>query len=243
MIVSLVKVRANAKFSAYVGFSTALPAFFSQSMRVYRWRYGGFLNFGPSKTGIMFVQPNSSRWTLLLTLLVAGMLYRMLVLIPNVAPVSALALLGAAYSPRKSYYILALLAAYWGADLYINNVVYAQWFPTFTWFHESSSWVYGSMLMIFLLGQLTLKKIRATTLLLNSVGATLLFFLITNFGSWATSGLYPQNAAGLLAAYVAGLPFLGYTLLGDLVFVFGLFGVYSMWYKTSAKAVYEKTNS
>lgn len=191
----------------------------------------------------MFVQPNSSRWTPLITLLVAGMLYRMLVLLPNVAPVSALALLGAAYSPRKSYYILALLVAYWGADLYINNVVYGQWFPTFTWFHESSSWVYGAMLMIFLLGQLTLKKIRATSLFVNSVGATLLFFLVTNFGSWATSGLYPQNASGLLAAYVAGLPFLGYTLLGDLFFVFTLFGIYSWWYKTTTNPVYQKNNS
>ncbi|MCP2265883.1 DUF6580 family putative transport protein [Promicromonospora thailandica] len=51
------------------------------------------------------------------------------------------------------------------------------------------------------------------------LGGSLWFFLWTNFGVWLMDGLYPQTADGLLASYVAGLPFLRTMLLGNLVLV------------------------
>ncbi|MFI6423510.1 DUF6580 family putative transport protein [Promicromonospora sp. NPDC050880] len=51
------------------------------------------------------------------------------------------------------------------------------------------------------------------------VGGSLWFFAWTNFGVWLMDGLYPQTLDGLLASYVAGLPFLRTMLLGNLVLV------------------------
>jgi len=76
--------------------------------------------------------------------------------------------------------------------------------------------------------------------LLNVVGAslssTVIFFLITNFGAWLGSPLYPQNFAGLMESYAAGLAFfndgsLGISffmnsLLGDLFYSGLFFGVF-----------------
>ena len=53
-----------------------------------------------------------------------------------------------------------------------------------------------------------------------------LFFLISNFGVWL-EGFYPQTFAGLIECYVAGLPFLGYSLLGDSFYSIILFGGYA----------------
>lgn len=51
------------------------------------------------------------------------------------------------------------------------------------------------------------------------VGGSLWFFAWTNFGVWLMDGLYPQTLDGLLASYVAGVPFLRTMLLGNLVLV------------------------
>lgn len=55
------------------------------------------------------------------------------------------------------------------------------------------------------------------------------FFLLTNFGVWLFGGghLYPQTPAGLAACYVAALPFFGWTVLGDLGYSGVLFGIHA----------------
>ena len=50
------------------------------------------------------------------------------------------------------------------------------------------------------------------------VGGATLFFLVSNFADWLSSGMYPLNLAGLLACYGAGVPFFINTLLSTLLF-------------------------
>ncbi|MFT4973813.1 MAG: hypothetical protein ACI9JY_003024, partial [Saprospiraceae bacterium] len=60
-------------------------------------------------------------------------------------------------------------------------------------------------------------------------------FLITNFGSWMSSGMYPKTGSGLMACYAAGIPFFWNTLAGDLFYVAVLFGVYEFIKSYSSK--------
>jgi hypothetical protein len=53
------------------------------------------------------------------------------------------------------------------------------------------------------------------------------FYLITNFGAWIADPMYAHTAAGLAACYVAGIPFLGLTALGDLTYTGVLFGLHA----------------
>jgi hypothetical protein len=89
-------------------------------------------------------------------------------------------------------------------------------------------WVYGSFLGYVLLGLL----LRGSRSFWRIAGVTFLgslqFFLITNYGVWANSlglaePLYPHTIGGLIACYTAGLPFFGYTLIGDLGFTAAVF--------------------
>ena len=56
------------------------------------------------------------------------------------------------------------------------------------------------------------------------IGYSLLFFAVSNFAVWAFGGMYPPTFAGLIACYVAALPFLPQTVAGDLVWTAILFG-------------------
>lgn len=60
----------------------------------------------------------------------------------------------------------------------------------------------------------------------GSLIASTLFFLVSNLGVWA-SGWYPATAEGLIACFVAAIPFYSYTLAGDLFFCGMMFGTYA----------------
>ena len=51
-----------------------------------------------------------------------------------------------------------------------------------------------------------------------SLLASVLFFLVTNFGCWLWFDLYEHSVSGLVHCYAQALPFFRYTLAGDLVF-------------------------
>ena len=57
-----------------------------------------------------------------------------------------------------------------------------------------------------------------------ALASSIVFFLVSNFGVWALSGMYPHSAAGLAACYIAAIPFFQNTLAGDLFYATLLFG-------------------
>jgi hypothetical protein len=59
---------------------------------------------------------------------------------------------------------------------------------------------------------------------LASVAGSIVFFLVSNFGTWALSGMYAHTLTGLAACYAAAIPFFQNTLAGDLFYATLLFG-------------------
>jgi len=53
------------------------------------------------------------------------------------------------------------------------------------------------------------------------------FFLITNFGAWLGSTMYPHTLQGLLTCYAMGIPFFGGTLVSSLLYSGVLFGAHA----------------
>jgi hypothetical protein len=56
------------------------------------------------------------------------------------------------------------------------------------------------------------------------VVSSILFFLLSNGAVWVFSGMYPLNLSGLTQCYIAALPFLEKTMVGDLFWTGALFG-------------------
>ena len=59
-----------------------------------------------------------------------------------------------------------------------------------------------------------------------ALASSVSFFVISNFAVWAAwNGMYPKNLSGLIACYVAGIPFFRGTLESDLFFSIAFFGL------------------
>ncbi len=168
------------------------------------------------------------RFSVLAVIIVLAAFSRLIPHMPNFSPLGAIGLFGAAYFTKKWQAFLIPIAATWISDLFINNVIYAQYYPSFTWFYEGFYWQYGSYALITFAGLLIFKKINTPRILAGALTATALFFLITNFGCFPGTPSYPQNFGGLMACYAAGIPFLKGTLLGDLFYSGVLFGSYAL---------------
>jgi hypothetical protein len=150
---------------------------------------------------------------------------------PNFSPIGGIALFGAAYYGKRYWSYLIPLVAMFLSDLVINNVIYHSFFGGFTWFYSGALYTYGALLLIVLLGTLALGKIRIPNLIASALGASVIFYLVSNFGVWASTGMYgmyPRTMAGLMECYIAGLPFLQNLLAGDLVYTIALFGAFEL---------------
>ena len=143
----------------------------------------------------------------------------------NFSPIAAIGLFGAAYFPRRWMVWAVPFAALFLSDLFINNVIYSAFYPGFAWI--TSIWIYVAFAMVIGLGWMVLhNKISPARIVMASLVASTLFFLITNLSVWAESPLYARSAAGLVACFTAAIPFFGNTLAGDLFFSVALFGLY-----------------
>jgi hypothetical protein len=133
----------------------------------------------------------------------------------NFTPVGAMALFsGAVIKNRRLAFVVPLLALFLG-DIFIG-------------FHKLMPIVYASFLLSVAIGfwlrdRRTAGRISAATLL-----GAIQFFLVTNFAVWAFGLTYPRTSAGLVACYVAGIPFFWNTLAGDAVYAVLFFGTFAL---------------
>lgn len=142
----------------------------------------------------------------------------------NFAPIGAMSLFGAAYfSDKKLSFILPFVAMFI-SDLLINNILYASYYQGFTIFTPGFLWVYGAIAAIVIAGIFILKKVSVSRILVGSLSASIIFFVISNFGVWLSDPDYPLTISGLLLCYEMAIPFFQNTIAGDLVYSGVLFG-------------------
>ncbi|MDR1517653.1 MAG: hypothetical protein LBS52_06135 [Dysgonamonadaceae bacterium] len=144
----------------------------------------------------------------------------------NFAPIGGMALFGAAYYGKRYWAFIIPIVSMWISDLILNNVVYGQYFDHFVWFYNGSLFTYGAFALIVLSGMLTLKKVRVPNLIVSALGASIIFFLVSNFGVWFSGTMYSKDFSGLMTCYAVGIPFFKNTILGDWVYTGVLFGVF-----------------
>ncbi|MBN1463049.1 MAG: hypothetical protein JXQ69_06445 [Paludibacteraceae bacterium] len=166
------------------------------------------------------------RFSVISSILLLAAISRLIPHPSNFSPIGGMALFGAAYYSKKYWAFIIPVLTMWLSDLVVNNVVYGQYFPQFVWFYEGYYWTYSAFLLITLVGLVLLKRIKLKNLLAATLSASLIFYLVSNFGVWFSTNMYPKNISGLIACYVAGLPFLKNTLMGDFVYTTVLFGLF-----------------
>ncbi|MDA1049805.1 MAG: hypothetical protein O3C40_04925 [Planctomycetota bacterium] len=161
-------------------------------------------------------------------LVLAGSLTRVLLSDwPNFAPVAAIALFAGYFFRSRAVALLVPLSVMGISDVFIGS---------YDW--HMMALVYGAlMLPVFSRGMLRrwfsvdegAAGLRAAAgLLASSLGASISFFVISNFGAWVWYGTYEHTVAGMIHCYVQAIPFFRYTLAGDVCFAIVLFGGYAL---------------
>lgn len=157
----------------------------------------------------------NSRLTVLAAIVLMAAAARLLPHPPNFTPIAALALFGGAHFQHRIAAFGVPLAAMLLSDLVIG-------------FHGGMPFVYAAILLISAMGLVIRSRLKLAWIGGAALSASLLFFVVTNFGVWLSGGLYPFTGAGLVTAFVAAIPFFANTLAGDLMFTALLFGGFAL---------------
>lgn len=153
----------------------------------------------------MFSNLIKPRFLVITSMIILAALVRFIPHPPNFAPIAALALFGGKYyTDKKLAFVVPILV------MIITDAVIG--------FHYLIPMVYFSFLLIVGIGLLLRKTNKVSWLVAGSIAASTLFFILTNFFEWYVGVLYPQTFSGLIACYVAAIPFFFNTLIADLFF-------------------------
>lgn len=157
----------------------------------------------------------NGRFWLALILVVAGVVLRVVPHPWNFAPIGAIALFGGARFDRRCFAIGIPLLTMLIGDAFVG-------------FHSLMPVIYATYALIAVIGMFlrdcaTIPAIGAGALLSSTI-----FYLTTNFAVWATGTTYAKSAAGLLACYIAAIPYFGNTLASDAVYSAIFFGAFAL---------------
>ncbi|MEO6155909.1 MAG: DUF6580 family putative transport protein [Thermomonas sp.] len=145
---------------------------------------------------------------------------------PNFSPIEAVALFGGAYFVKRHWALLVPLMAMFLSDMVLGVLRGGMYFDYFT--SAGYLLVYACIALSTLLGFGLRGKVGASRVLSYSLAGSMLFFVVTNFGAWLSDPAYSKTVAGLTAAYVAGVPFFQWTVLGTLFYAALLFGGFQL---------------
>jgi len=156
-----------------------------------------------------------TRYGILVAMIVAAAAMRLLPHPANFTPIGALALFAGAQFDDKRWAFFVPLAAMLVSDLLLG-------------FHGQMPMTYGAFAVIVAMGFMLTGRKTALRVTCASVGAATFFFVVSNLGVWATDGLYPLTFQGLVACYVAAIPFFHNWLAGTLFYGALLFGGFAL---------------
>jgi len=147
----------------------------------------------------------------------------------NFTPIAAMALFGAAWFKNKWMALFVPLACLFFSDVLLQ-LQYVSGSAEYPAFFGGTIAVYGAFLLIGLLGFGLRNRVSFKNVVVTSLAASVLFFVVTNFAAWLTDyQYYPvKSFATLMEAYALGVPFFRGTLLGDLFFNGVLFGSFEL---------------
>jgi hypothetical protein len=133
----------------------------------------------------------------------------------NFMPIGAIALFaGAHFNDRRAAFVVPLFA------LLIGDLI--------SGLHLLIPFVYGCFALNVLLGFWIKRRQSTARILTATLAGAVVFFVVTNFGSWLAFDTFPKTGPGLVACYAAGVPYFLNSLLGDLFYTAVLFGGFAL---------------
>lgn len=150
----------------------------------------------------------------------------------NITPIGAMALFGGAYfSDKWKSYIFPLLTLF-VSDVLMMELFYKEHMQGLL--YSGWIWTYLSFAAMVLVGQLIIRKVNATNVLVAAVAAVVAHWIIADIGPFlsgidiTTGQPFPKNAAGFAKCLALAIPYMKNMLIGNLVYSIIFFGGFEL---------------
>ena len=148
---------------------------------------------------------NSTRYLIILFAVLLLIISRSLSFIPNFTPTISLVVFISIMF--RNHYILVFI------------IVLSQLISDyFLGFYPSMTFVYLGYVLIAVAAKYIFKDLNFIYVTGTSCISVLIFYLVSNYGVWQMMDLYEYSLSGLLQCYVAGIPFLKFSLISTLLY-------------------------
>ena len=129
---------------------------------------------------------------------------------PNFTPIIAVAIMSGFLFKNINLSFVVLIISMLLADVFVG-------------FYQNMFFVYLSLFLITFIFFNIANKINFKNLFVFGFFGSLIFYLISNFGVWATGVLYEKNLNGLINCYFLAIPFFKNTLFSTIIFSYAAF--------------------
>ncbi len=119
----------------------------------------------------------------------------------NLVPIAALGIFSGSILKNKTMAYLIPFGAFFVTDIFFQLFTETPGF--YSW---AQLFTYGAVLLITLMGT-NLNPTKKLNILGYTIGGSLVFFLVSNFGVWAEGLMYPLTVSGLVECFGMALPF------------------------------------
>ena len=133
----------------------------------------------------------------------------------NFTPILGMAVFAGTVFDRKIFSFLIPLLAMILSDLFLG-------------FHSDIVIIYFAICLNVAIGIYFINKISYFKILVSLVSGSLVFFIITNFAVWFSSGMYTYSLEGLFTCYTMALPFLQNTIISTILYGVGAFFIFEL---------------
>ncbi|MGX5819116.1 DUF6580 family putative transport protein [Chitinophaga lutea] len=149
----------------------------------------------------------------------------------NFTAVGASALFAGIVLKDKKYAYLVPLAAVFLTDVFFQAFTHIRGF-----YGIEMIFVYVAHILVTFVGT-RIRKPRFGNVFLASIGSGLIFYLVSNFGTFLMRDMYPHTLSGLIACYWAAIPFYKNeffgsfflnTIMGNVFYTGLLFAAYAL---------------
>lgn len=152
-----------------------------------------------------------------LALILAVLVGRYIPHLPNFAPVMAAGLFASVFLGRR-YGLVVTLAA-----MFLSDMVIGFYQPSAMLFNYAAI-ATAVLFKNFLGNKENFSGKSVMSVAGSSLAGSVVFFLLSNFGVWAFGGMYAHSISGLLMCYTLAIPFITYSIAGDLFYNTLFFG-------------------
>ena len=140
----------------------------------------------------------------------------------RISPLGAMAVFGGAYFSRNWKALGFPLLTLFVSDIILSFTIFSEFRSGFL--YGGWYWTYGAFALMTLASKWLVKKITISTVLITSLTCVLIHWIVTDFGVWVGSHVYPQTPGGFTSCLIAAIPYELNLLIGTLLYSTILFG-------------------